>query len=190
MDQELNIEKLFSKKFEHFEVTTSEEDWLKLNSKLKRNNFLKFSLVTFNVYYLLALITFAVTATFSGLNNHKLTKKVDQLEKTIKTYQKKEFILPPDSVKNGVIFMEPDQKKKIQNKTPLKAEPNPAKSATMKMLQPLNHMAINDSSLKINDNPIQIDTLYVRKTKVVKNIVVKKNSVVVKDTMVIIRELK
>ena|ERR1035437_3382622 len=176
MDQEYNIEKLFSKKFEHFEVTTSDEDWRKLNSKLRRNNFLKFSLVTFNVYYLLALITFAGTATYSGLTNHKLSKKVDQLEKTIKTYKKKELIFPVDSLKNSEIYTDPDQKKNIQHTTPLKAEPTQAKSATIKMLQPLNHMAINDSSLKINENPIQIDTPYVKKTKVVKNIVIKKNS--------------
>jgi hypothetical protein len=189
MDQELNIEKLFSKKFEHFEVKTSEEDWLTLNSKLKRSNFLKFSIVTFNVYYLLALLTFAGTATYSGFNNHKLTKKVNQLEQTIKTYQKSERIVPLDSVKKTTLI-EPDQKKTIQNTTPLKTEPTLAKPSVIKMLQPSTRVAINDSSLKINDNPLQVDTPYVRKTKVVKSIVVKKSSVVLKDTMVIVKHSK
>ena len=190
MEPDFNIEKLFSKKFEHFEVTASEEDWLQLNSKLWRSNFLKFSTLTFNIYYLLALITFAGTATYSGFNNHHLTKKVDQLEKTIKTYQRKNVTFPVDSVKSSEIFIEPNPKKDVSNRTPIKAEPTVAKVATVKMLQPVDRPAINDSALKINDNPIQIDSHLVRKTKVVKSIIVKKNSVVVKDTMIITKQRK
>jgi len=192
MDQELNIEQLFSKKFEHFEVKASEEDWIKLNSKLSRSNFLKFSIVTFNIYWLLALLAFAGTAIYSGVYNHKMTKKVKQLEQTIQTYQKdmdgENTVAPVGPEKKEAILIERPHQTNNQKTPALHASPSNLVKAPIQMLQPSSRV---DSSININEEPLQTDSSsYHRKTKVVKNIVVKKSSVIVKDTMVIVRTIK
>jgi hypothetical protein len=137
---------------------------------------------TFNVYYLLALITFAGTATYSGFSNHKLENKINTLEQTIQTYQKKENSIQPDTPKNNTPIKTIEHPSTVQNNTPNKA--TTTKAPTIKMLQPSGNSGLSDSSVKINDNPIQIDSP-VKKPKIVKSIIIKKTSVIVKDTVVV-----
>jgi hypothetical protein len=100
-NQEDQIEKLFSEKFEKYEVKSSEQEWLDISSKLNRVNFLKFSFVSFNIYYLAVIIAFAGTTTFTGIKNVELSNKVQRLEFSVRSYQKKEQLntLPDNYVK-------------------------------------------------------------------------------------------
>jgi hypothetical protein len=82
-----DIEQLFSKKFEKYEAGSSEQEWLDLSVKLSKVNFLKFSFVSFNIYYLAVIITLAGTTAYSGFKNHQLSRKVHQLESSIQSIQ-------------------------------------------------------------------------------------------------------
>jgi len=177
MNQEIDIEKLFSGKFEHFEVNSSEEDWLQLSSRLKVSNFLKFSVMTFNIYYLVALFAFAGTATYSGVRNYALNKKIDQLETTIKAQEKKETNVSPSHSNPNPIITEPV-------KSEVKVNPKPViqkKAANLEII-PAKKTASFTDTIKIAADPLQIDTTYNRKTKIKRTIVVKRDRVVIKDT--------
>jgi cell division protein FtsL len=175
MNQEIDIEKLFSGKFEHFEVNSSEEDWRQLSSRLKVSNFLKFSVMTFNIYYLVALFAFAGTATYSGIRNYALNKKIDQLETTIKAQEKKETNVSLSH--SHLIINEPV-------KSEVKVNPKPViqkKAANLEII-PAKKTASFTDTIKIAADPLQIDTTYNRKTKIKRTIVVKRDRVVIKDT--------
>jgi hypothetical protein len=78
-----NIEKLFAEKFGNFESQTSEKDWNSLYAKLRIANFMKFSVATFNIYFLVTLVALAGTTAFFGINNAILSGKVKHLENSI-----------------------------------------------------------------------------------------------------------
>ncbi len=195
MYNEQDIEKLFSKKFEKFEIKSSEEEWSRLSSKLSRSNFLKFSFVTFNVYYLLALLTFAGTATFTGYKNLRLTKEVKQLEQTIETYQKEKptqvLSVPLDSDRINPQIIKAnksgDAKTAVGNNPGLQG-----KNVNIEGVKPSNVvLAVKDTSRKIDSKPVQVDTTNSKKIKrVKKTIAIKKDKVVVKDTVVITKPSK
>jgi gliding motility-associated-like protein len=58
---EFNIEELFQKEFEDFSLQPSENHWSKINSKLRARDFFRFSLKTFNFYYMAFLLTSAIS---------------------------------------------------------------------------------------------------------------------------------
>jgi hypothetical protein len=193
MNQEIDIEKLFSAKFDHFEVKSSEEDWLKLSSKLSVSNFLKFSLITFNIYFLFGLLTIAGVATYSGLKYYRLIKKVHQLEQTIEDFKKLEpiqnapFVAPIDTNQASVT--------KTNNSTEertIRAEVQGKNAKTEEIVTNANPVQIiRDTAQVINALPLQSDTTNKNKIKKVKKTVtIKKDKVVIKDTVVITKSLK
>ncbi len=201
MDKKDDIEKLFSKKFEKFEVKSSEEEWIHLSSKLNKSNFLKFSFVTFNIYYLLVLATFAGTATFAGIKNIQLTKKVYRLEQTVQTYQNADQKKPltdqsVDSAKVLLPLFKPEESKEVT-----KVEIKPANENRAKSIEPASspkNRVSTEIPKEIKDTvkaPIininQSDTTIKNKVrKVKKTLVVKPKTVVIKDTVVVTKSFK
>jgi len=193
MNQEIDIEKLFSAKFDHFEVKSSEEDWLKLSSKLSVSNFLKFSLITFNIYFIFGLLTIAGVATYSGLKYYRLTKKVHQLERTIEDFQKLEpaqtapFVAPIDTNQANVTKTNNSSEKRT-----IRAEVQGKNVKTKEIVTNANPVPIiRDTAQVINALPLQSDTTNKNKIKKVKKTVtIKKDKVVIKDTVVITKSLK
>lgn len=199
-----NIEELFSKKFEKFEDKPSDQEWLELSSKLSKSNFLKFSFITFNIYYLMALVAFAGTASFTGIRNIQLTQKVQKLEQTVKSYQKQgEVTSPPlqysDSMKSqpatSIDEIKPSKtvNTKIENRKkeePLIKEKSGELEKDVNQPLPNPPVVLKDNSVK-PDAMSSIDTTNKpRFRKVKKILVVKPNPVVVKDTVVITKRLK
>jgi len=197
-----DIERLFSKKFEKFEVKTSEEEWLNISSKLSRSNFLKFSFTTFNIYFLLVLVTFAGTATFTGIRNSQLSKKIYKLERTIQSYQSKEHVHPASTFTDSanIQLAQPELKTDVKT-VEFQKESNPKSIPEIKSQTdkpkikdvPLSssEFEIKDTAQKVVINPSIRDTVQrtiVRKVK--KTFVIKPKTVVVKDTIVITKSLK
>jgi hypothetical protein len=197
MNDEQNIEKLFSKKFEKFEIKSSDEEWTRLSSKLSMSNFLRFSFATFNVYYLLALICFAGTAAITCINNYNLTKKIEHLEQSIETYQKRDSIrnLPTVPIDSAHLYEDaikntPEHKKEINTDLSIKNTPESAKKDE-NLNQPSNMLeTIQDTTKKKEIKPTQSDSVSHKMKKVKKTVTIKKESVVVKDTIVITKQNK
>jgi hypothetical protein len=118
MEGSNDIEKLFSSKLKNYQVSASDADWQKISSKLGRNNFVKFSLVTFNIYYLSAILLFAGSATYSGVKNYTLTHKVQKLEKAITVYRET-GVLPgiEDETVDTADVSQPEMPEPIQSTT-------------------------------------------------------------------------
>jgi len=194
MDKESDfLDKLYSEKFDKFEDQAFDNDWIKLSSKLGKSNFLKFSFVTFNVFYLAVILTFAATSTYMSVSNIIKTKKIQNLEKKIEELQQKQdtteaFALTNDSiiientgqeaeVKNEINLLKNENKKELkQNRDEEKADKSIAKSqiGTAK-----DSVFIKPDSSSVNRIvPVKIN-------KVKKTIFIKQNKVLVKDTVVI-----
>jgi len=198
-----NIENLFSKKFEKFEVKSSDQEWLELSSKLSKTNFLKFSFITFNVYYLMVLVTFAGTATFTGIRNMQLYNKVEKLEQVVQSYQMKEQTNSSpatysDSIKSKPAAIEENKPAKTINtiiEDKKKAEPEIKVKAKEEektvSLPPVNPpMEVKDNSLK-PEVPSSVDSASKPKFRMVKKtLVVKPKPIVLKDTVVITKRMK
>ena len=198
-----NIENLFSKKFEKFEVKSSDQEWLELSSKLSKTNFLKFSFITFNVYYLMVLVTFAGTATFTGIRNMQLSNKVEKLEQAVQSYQIKEQTNSSpatysDSIKSLPTAIEENKPAKNLNtiiETKKKDEPEikvKAKEEEKTVSPPPVNlpMEVKDNSLK-PEVPSSVDSASKPKFRMVKKtLVVKPKPIVLKDTVVITKRVK
>lgn len=199
-----NIGELFSKKFEKFEVKSSDQEWLELSSKLSKSNFLKFSFITFNVYYLMALVAFAGTATFTGIRNIQLSQKVQNLEQTVKSYQKQEEVTSSPAQYSDSVMSQPatsmeeiKPSKTINAKIENRKKEEPAIKEKSDEVEKNNNQPLPNSPAEVKDNSVKsavmtsVDTTNKpRFRKVKKTLVVKPNPVVVKDTVVITKRLK
>jgi hypothetical protein len=184
------IDKLYSDKFSKRESNISTDDWDKLSAKLGKTNFLKFSFTTFNAYFLSAIISFAAAATYMGVSNVSLSKKIEKLENKIEVLQEQQKInelepLLPDTTATkepkineldetlpDEVVVETKPFNKVKNKTEI--VPEKAKVDSIKTKK---------GSL-VTEKP---DTAVVKPKKVIKRIkkkvFVKKDKVIIKDTI-------
>ncbi len=56
MDKKLNIEELFQKKFDGYEINPSEQAWNALSKTMRRRQFMRFNPSKFNIFYLAGMI--------------------------------------------------------------------------------------------------------------------------------------
>lgn len=192
MNDEKEIGDLFSGKFENFEVKFSEEDWLKIKPKLRFSNFLRFNFYNFNIYYLLAIVLFAGTTTFSGISYYKLSKKTKQLEKQIEQCE----------LNQNSNIEEENPVKPVQpvsaNTTPVTIPENkPKKNKPITSVQITNDIPVHvtgkqttpdigDTVTKVDDKPIPPDTnINIKYKKVKKTLKVRRGKFFVKDTLII-----
>jgi hypothetical protein len=195
-----DIDKLFSKKFEKFEVKPSEGEWLELSPKLSRFNFLRFSFVTFNIYYLTVIVLFAGTATFTSVRNIQLSQKVDHLEQSLKIYQKNEetkkisvpspevedVSKPVSSKTHEFAVKKSKPSKNVESSLPstYSESENPEKHNTQKEIKDTAQI-----STQIFNRPDTLAKIKVKKIK--KTFVIKPRVVIVKkDTVVITKRYK
>jgi hypothetical protein len=112
MDNEKDyLDKLYSEKFEKFEFQSTGDDWNQMNSKLGKSNFLKFSFATFNIFILGALIAFAGSATYFGVNHIIQSNKIESLEKKIEVLQDQVNKNEPKSIIIDSASIEKNEKK-------------------------------------------------------------------------------
>ncbi len=91
-----NIGDIFEEKFSGYSIETSAKDWLLLEKKVTKMNFLKFNPLKFNVYYLVTAVTTFVTATVVSVDYFFISSnKVEEKQEIQKI-----FIEESDSVKN------------------------------------------------------------------------------------------
>jgi hypothetical protein len=184
------IDKLYSEKFDNFEDQTSDSDWISLNSKLSKSNFLRFSFVTFNIFYLAVLLMFAGTSTYLGVSNIIYTKEIQKLEEKIKVLQQQSdttesLTLTTDSItiENKVQKTEIKRENSLLNNKEIQASNIEYKSNTS-----IDKALINTSKDSVYLKPDSISvskTIPVKINKVKKTIFVKQDKVIVKDTVVI-----
>jgi hypothetical protein len=182
------IDKLYSGKFEKFEVQSSDDDWTRLNSKLGKSNFLKFSFASFNVFYLAAFLSFAGTASYLGVHSAIQSSKIDSLEKKIEVLIKKvekqeELLILTDSANTEEVEINIDENKTnipVQNveiqKTPTDNKDNILKNTPEISIKTDSVAQKTDSSV-INKSPKQ------KISKVKKTVFVKKDRVLITDTV-------
>lgn len=205
---------LYSEKFEKFEFQTSNEDWDKLNSKLSKSNFFKFSFATFNMYFLIGFISFAATASYLGVTNIKLSKKNEILKNKIEVLieqqnENEAFPVIADSVaiENFEDEQEVDIEQEAEDNIGTIEVPENNKDNKVKVILP-QLSSKNDSvyakpdsssvmlSSEKNSTIVKPDSssVIVPKTqkvkRVKKTIYIKKDKVIITDTVVIKRKIK
>jgi hypothetical protein len=205
MDTHKNdIEKLFSTKFERFEIQPSEKEWLNLSSKLSRMNFWKFSSASFNIYYLVVIIALAGTVVWLSVSNIQLSGKIDLLRDALRTNKENDRIptTPATNSISPVISSNPHPAKHTE------ALPLPVQSKTKKEMLPIKESDLkkgelpsipdqkNKDSIR-NITPIvplikpTADTSVKNTVKIIKKVlIVKPKPVVIKDTVRITRPSK
>lgn len=188
------IEKLYAQKFGHYEPQTSEDDWNKLNSKLSRSRFLKFSFTTFNIFYLTVLFAFASTVSYLGVENHQLNRKVQLLEENIETIHNQERQTPQLlsdtlSVEKQEVLQEP------KNTTNVPAS-KPTEPQNIEYTSPRVSTILQNQVSKADSVSVKLDTASTIKSepprikRVKKTIFVKQDKIIVKDTFVITKKVK
>jgi hypothetical protein len=60
--EEENIDQLFKNEFSQDRIENTATDWKRFNSNIKRINFLKFNFSSFNIYYMVSIITIALVS--------------------------------------------------------------------------------------------------------------------------------
>jgi hypothetical protein len=192
-----DIERLFSNKFNSFEVKTSKAEWISLNAKLKRLNFLKFSFANFNIYYLSIILVLAGSSAYLTIHNTTLKKKIQQLESQV---QSSKMILPSAQVDKKLVVV-PDEseiickpsetntpttdvysksKSVLTSKRTAVSISNLVKTDTIKPVRTEN--SAKDSVKSVAGIPVD-STIRIRKVK--KTVYIKPGSVVLKDTIVV-----
>jgi hypothetical protein len=112
------IENLYSTKFDDFNSQTSKEEWNKLDIKLSRANFLKFSFTSFNVFYLAVFMSFAGMASYFGVTSYLQSKKIEALENDIALLRKQgnEIAIALKS-RDTLYFVNKQNKTEIKNES-------------------------------------------------------------------------
>ncbi|HEY4784484.1 MAG TPA: hypothetical protein VIH57_00480 [Bacteroidales bacterium] len=195
-----NIEELFTRRFENFEVKSTEEEWIRLNARLSKSNFLRFSFVTFNIYYLVVIAAFAGTASFMSIKNYHLSQEVKRLQRSVINYQQREQekqlprqrsdstkFLPPAKETLESKETSTDHKNHIKQNKGQPVEPAPS---VQNKVETEAFKVLKDSSKTSLPNITVVDTMEKSKARKVKKIlVVKPKTVIIKDTVVITRSL-
>lgn len=200
-NEEEYIKDLYSKKFENFEVKTSDDQWLKLNSKLRRKNFMRFGISTINIFYLTIFFVFAGSTVYFGINNQHLSKRILDLENDANSVGLKDSLSPKleeevkviDTVSIESLHADTisNQKHKVKTVKKNVSKPEFVKDTMKNVLYPELNDHVKDSSFNKGS-----DTTHVRipakpvVKHVKKTVLVKQNKVVIKDTVVIKRSSK
>lgn len=188
------LEKLYAAKLGNYEPQTSEDDWIKLNSKLSRSRFLKFSFTTFNIFYLAVLFAFAGAVTYMGIENRNLNRKVQLLKENIETIHKQAPQTPPffsDTL--SVIKQEILQEAKNTTTPPVSKPTEPQK---IEYTSPQVSTTLQIHVSKADSVSVKLDTASAIKSepqrikRVKKTIFVKQDKIIVKDTFVITKKVK
>jgi hypothetical protein len=100
-----NLGDLFKKQVLNYQSEVSEEEWNTLEVKLKKINFLRFSLINFNIYYCLMILSFFIFNSAIFVDYFLLHREDSQVTS---------ISAPPST----------QSKSEIEYKSPLKAENN------------------------------------------------------------------
>jgi hypothetical protein len=138
--------------------------WHELEGRVKRSNFFKFSMMTFNVYYLSLILTFAMAGGFAAYKAIDFSKKMVDKNKTIEQKERNEKIIMHTLDSLDQIVKKNDSLAVSENKD--------------------NQKIIQARTIKQPDQPPDtVTNIVVKKTVVKKQLIVKKPQI--KDTVII-----
>jgi hypothetical protein len=184
------IDKLYSEKFEKFEFQNSDEEWNRLNSKLGRSNFLKFSFATFNMYFLIIFVAFAGTASYLGVTSIKKSQEIKKLEEKLEILQKQGNknqinLIYSDSLLNENEKNNQEKLKTINVEKKRESYQNAIDihENNLKNIQQLNQT--KDSVLINQDTSSLIKPVTPKIKRVKKTVFIKKDKVILQDTVII-----
>ena len=185
MDSEKDfLDKLYSDKFEKFEFQSSGDDWANLNSKLGKSNFLKFSFATFNIFILGAVIAFAGSATYLGVNHILQNKKIETLEKKVEVLQKQ-----INNSETNATFIDSASLKNQKNTVITEIKTEITKKDERKQNVEDEKKTLQETNIKKDSIIINPDTSSIIKTdpqkikKIKKTVFIKQDKVIVADTV-------
>ena len=199
-----DIEKLFSTKFERFEIQPSEKEWLDLSSRLSRTNFLKFSSTSFNIYYLVIMLILAGTVAWLSVANIELSEKVDLLRDALRVNKENDRI-PGTPATNSIspVISNSPRPAEHQEILPLPVQSEIKKERAQKKENDLKsgeRPLVSDQTSKDSIHNIApaapsitppVDTSAKNSVKIIKKVlIVKPKTVVIKDTVRITRPSK
>lgn len=122
-DKGKNIEQLFHESFKNFRIEPSSGVWRKISSKLVWQNFIRFNLNCFNVYYAIGIIALGVAGVIilSDLSGREIKKQGTVTKENLIQKSSAESKITTDSQEvkqqnnQGKIIMEGDKKTKTQS---------------------------------------------------------------------------
>ncbi|HEX3006959.1 MAG TPA: hypothetical protein VHO90_05025 [Bacteroidales bacterium] len=195
------IDKLFSSKFENYRVGSTDDEWMRLNSDLKRVNFWKFQFQSFNIFYLIGIVGIATLIIAFFIMNRGPEQENSPLQDSIPVEQsgyndaveykrdsisKSSNLIPQREAKGkkqpsiDISRLQPDTVSIVPGNTPVQG--NAAKDSLK-----------TNSGAEIRAEPqMQPDTTskQPRIRKVKRKTIVKSEAVVVRDTVDIIKKQK
>lgn len=187
-----DIGKLFSEKFENFEAETSFEDWDRLNSRLSRINFVKFSFQSFNIYYLSIIMALAGTSVFAAVSYYNSSQKLKQLEmgKMVKENIRSNTIVVPADISKDEKENPAEIKQVEKGNIPMPDKTFIDSSKTDSHVKYDNNIQIlslikQDSVETSTSTPKKTDTVSSGIKRVKKVIMIKPTHVIVKDTIIV-----
>jgi cell division protein FtsN len=188
-----NIDNLFSEAFANYNDALQKEDWQQISVALRRQNFLKFGVAHFNIYYATLLTIIAVTSIFIGTNKTILKDKPKHENTIIKTpaatSTSKPQILNLDTAKN---VTKPESAGPGQTKMISNVQVNQKKDTVSEGKTDSSYNTVkNDRITNIisNEKDSSSETVATEpksgeKKKIQKVTVVKKSTVILNDTVI------
>jgi hypothetical protein len=195
-----NIDNIYSESFLNYRPEPPEEEWTKLSAALRRQNFMKFGVAHFNIYYAMILAAITVLSIYVSTNK-PLTPALQKHEKIEKK------LIPSVSPGIQTMLRQVDSKNKntLLNKAIIRKEDgitqqsvNSSMSLASKANADLSNKntssgAVNDKVLNEQKNdtiPVLIQTSVVKteKKKIKKVTVVIKNTLLLNDSVVYMKK--
>ena len=84
----MNIDDLYSNSLNDYRKKSETGEWEMLSRRVKRGNFLSFSFVRMNVYYVLLFFSVTAFAGYSTVRTMLLERKVETLNQTVSAYKR------------------------------------------------------------------------------------------------------
>jgi len=188
-----NIDILFSKAFENFKDDSHEQDWQQMSVALNRQNFMRFGITHFNIYYA-AIITLITGLSFYIAANKYISTnapepKKPRNEESIPATSLDHPIINYDTTRNSAKRQSPVLMKmstQLPSKTSQKPDVIIDRGTDIS-----NNTLKNDriTNLKSNENDSTSETVattgkIVEKKKIQRVTIVKKNPVILNDTVI------
>jgi hypothetical protein len=195
------IDKLFSSKFENYKVGSTEDEWLRLSSDLKRVNFWKFQFQSFNIFYLAGIIGVMALIIALFIINTTPSPERNELQDSIPIEQpgyNDDVNFKRDSISKGRDSVPQREAKKQEQPSIGISGSKPDSISAVPANTPYEGNAAKDT-LKINSGveikaepQVQADTTtrQPRVRKVKRKTIVKSEAVIVRDTVDIVKKQK
>jgi hypothetical protein len=188
-----NIDNLFSEAFVNYNDVLQKEDWQQISLALRRQNFLKFGVAHFNIYYATLLTIITGTSIFIGTNKNVFKDKREHENTTIQKSDTTSTLHPQilnwDTAKNITKpkLAEPRQTKMISNVNESQKKDSVFERKTDSSMDTVKNKRITNlisNEKDTSSETVAADTISIEKKKIQRVTVVKKSTVIMNDTVI------